>query len=167
MIYFRRGTFRRNTRTNLTYGGQNYRGGYRRNYWHVNYKIGRSRSRKRQYSESTRRNDRSSSSRSRSGPRASTNRGRIRCQKCNEYDHTAKDCMTSKWEKETEQAQQMYNMDEEQTALKILVCYAIMKLTPIGLKQPLVTSQSQTRRLDMLSQHASIGQLSQHAVTLS
>ena len=32
--------------------------------------------------------------------------------------------------------------------------YAIIELTPIGLKQPLVTSQSQTGKLDTLSQHA-------------
>ena len=44
----------------------------------------------------------SSSSRSRSGSRASTNRGRIRCYKCREYDHFTKDCLTSKLEKETE-----------------------------------------------------------------
>ena len=53
----------------------------------------------------TRRNDRSSSSRSRSGSRPSTNRDRIRCYKCREYDHFAKDCLTSKLEKETEQMQ--------------------------------------------------------------
>ena len=48
-------------------------------------------------------------------------RDRIRCYKCREYDHFAKDCMTSKIEKETEQVQQMYNMDKEQTSLKTLV----------------------------------------------
>ena len=37
-----------------------------------------------------------------------------------EYDHFAKDCPTSKVEKESEKIQQMYNMDEEQTALKLL-----------------------------------------------
>ena len=34
------------------------------------------------------------------------------------------------------------------------MCYAIIELTQIGLKQPLVTSQSQARKLDTLSQHA-------------
>ena len=48
------------------------------------------------------------------------NRDRIRCYKCREYDHFAKECPTSKVEKESEQIQQMYNMDEEQTALKLL-----------------------------------------------
>ena len=36
--------------------------------------------------------------------------------------------------------------------------YAIIELTPIGLKQPLVTSQSQAEKLDMLSQHAKCSQ---------
>ena len=43
----------------------------------------------------------------------STNRNRIRCYKCREDDHFAKDCQTSKIEKETEQIQHMYNMEEE------------------------------------------------------
>ena len=69
----------------------------------------------------SRRNDRSTSnSRSRSGSRASTNRDGIRCHKCREYDHFAKHCPTSKEEREIEQIQQMYNLDEEQTSLKTL-----------------------------------------------
>ena len=87
--------FRGNLRPNQMYRGQNYRGGYRRNYRNKNYKRGRSRSRERQYLENTRRNDRISSSRSRSGSRASTNRDRIRCYKCKEYYHFVKDCLTS------------------------------------------------------------------------
>ena len=82
-----------------------------------NYERGRSGSRDRQYSDNTRRSDRSNS-RSRSGSRASTNRDRIRCCKCREYDHFAKDYPTLKVEKESEQMQQMYNMDKEQTTLK-------------------------------------------------
>ena len=39
------------------------------------------------------------------------------------------------------------------------MCYAIIKLTPIGLKQPLVTSQSQARRLHTLPQHAKCSQV--------
>ena len=50
------------------------------------------------------RNNRSTSnSRSRSGSRASINRDRIRCYKCREYDHFAKDCPTSREERELEQ----------------------------------------------------------------
>ena len=47
------------------------------------------------------------------------------------------------------------------------MCYAIIEITPIGLKQPLVASQSQAGRPDMLSQHASIDRISQHAVAQS
>ena len=56
----------------------------------------------------------------RSGSRVSINRDRIRCYKCRKYDHFAKDCPTSKIKKETDQIQQMYNMDEEKTSLKML-----------------------------------------------
>ena len=48
------------------------------------------------------------------------NRDGIRCCKCREYDNFAKDCATSKLEKEAKQMQQMFNMDEEQTSLKTL-----------------------------------------------
>ena len=44
------------------------------------------------------------------------------------------------------------------------MCYAIIELTLLGLKQPLVTSQSQARKLDTLSKHASVDKQSQHAV---
>ena len=40
-----------------------------------------------------------------------------------EYDHFARECLTSKIEKETEQIQWMYNMDEEQTSLKTLATH--------------------------------------------
>ena len=50
-----------------------------------------------------------------------TNRDRIRCYKCREYDLFTKDCPTAaKAERETEQIQQMFNLDEEQTTLKTL-----------------------------------------------
>ena len=39
------------------------------------------------------------------------------------------------------------------------MCYAIIELTPIGLKQPLLTGQSQAGRLDKLSQFASEAKL--------
>ena len=56
------------------------------------------------------RNRTTSNSRSRSGSRASTNRHRIRCYKSREYDHFARDCPTSRGEKEIEQLQQMLNL---------------------------------------------------------
>ena len=56
-------------------------------------------------------------SRSRSGSRASTNRDRIRCYNCREYYHFARDCPTSRGEREIEQLQQMLNQEEDQTSL--------------------------------------------------
>ena len=40
---------------------------------------------------------------------------------CREYDHFAKDCPTSREEKEIEQLQQMSNLEDELTLLKSLV----------------------------------------------
>ena len=51
----------------------------------------------------------------------STNRDRIRCYKCREYDYFARDCPTSRKERELEQLQQMLNLGDEQTSLKSLV----------------------------------------------
>ena len=102
---FRRGNFRRMQ----SYRGQKFRGAYRGNYQNEDFGRGRSRSRERQYSRNFRRYDQSSI-RSRSGSRASTDRGQIRCFKCREYDHFAKDCLNSDTEKEqSEQIQQMFN----------------------------------------------------------
>ena len=53
--------------------------------------------------------------------RGSTNGDRIRCYKCSDHNHFAKEYLTSKVEKESDQVQQMSNMDEEQTTLKLLV----------------------------------------------
>ena len=105
---------------NQNFRRQNNRGGYRGIYRNENYNRGRSRPRERQYQGNIRRNDRRSSSRSRSGSRVSTNKDRIRCFKCREYDHFANDCLTTKAEKETDQIQQMFNLDEEQTSFKML-----------------------------------------------
>ena len=53
----------------------------------------------------------------RSGSRASTNRDRIRCHNCREYDHFARDCPSSREERDLDQLQQMLNLEEEQTHL--------------------------------------------------
>ena len=66
-----------------------------------------------------RRNNRSlSHSRSRLGSRASTNRDRIRCFECREYDHFARECPTRQASRETEKIQQIFNTDEDQTILQ-------------------------------------------------
>ena len=57
----------------------------------------------------------------RSSLRADTNRDRIRCFKCREYGHIANDCPNSDMERESEQIQQMYNLDKSQTVLQVLV----------------------------------------------
>ena len=59
-----------------------------------------------------------SNSRLRSGSRANTNRDRIRCFECREYDHFARECPTRQESRETEQIQQMFNMDKDQTILQ-------------------------------------------------
>ena len=60
------------------------------------------------------RRDRSSSNdRSRSGSRASTNRDRIRCYACREYDHYARNCPNSREERDLEQLWHMLNMEEQ------------------------------------------------------
>ena len=110
---------------------QNNRGGYKGKYRNDNYERGRSRSRERSYSGNFRRNNRSKS-RSRSQSRASTNGDRIRCYKCREYDHFAKDCPTVKEERDTDQIQQMFNLDEDQTSLKTLATDTYDNLNCVG-----------------------------------
>ena len=108
--------FRGNTRG---YGRQDSRGEYRDNRCN-DYNRSRNRSRERTFSRNYGSNrDRSSSnSKSRSGSRANTNRDRIRCYNCREYDHFVRDCPNSREERDLEQLQQMLNMEaEEQTHL--------------------------------------------------
>ena len=47
-----------------------------------------------------------------------TNRDRIRCFECREYDHFARDCPTRQTSREAEQIQQMFSMDKDQTLLQ-------------------------------------------------
>ena len=58
-----------------------------------------------------------SNSRLRSGSGARTNRDRIRCYNCREYNHFARDCPTSREERDIDRLQQMPNLEEEQTHL--------------------------------------------------
>ena len=86
------------------------------NYRNDSYNRSRNRFRKRLFSRNYANNrTRSiSQSRSRSGSRASTNRDRIHCYKCREYNHFTRDCPTSRKEKEIEQLQQMLNLGNVQ-----------------------------------------------------
>ena len=82
----------------INFNRQNSRGEYRSNYGNESYDRSRNRLRQRSFPRSynNSRNRSTSNSRSRSGSRASMNTNRIRCYKCREYDHFAKDCPTSK-----------------------------------------------------------------------
>ena len=73
----------------------------------------RNRSRGRTFTGSYRRDRSSSNDRSRSGSRASTNKDRIRCYVCREYDHFVRDCPNSREERDLEQLQHMLNMEEQ------------------------------------------------------
>ena len=56
------------------------------------------------------RRDRSSSN---DGSRSSTNRDRIRCYECREYDNFARDCFNSREERDFKQLQHMLNIEEQ------------------------------------------------------
>ena len=97
------GRFRNNAYRGCTPDNQNFRGKYRSNFnrrgkLRNNYRgqgYDRNRSRSLDRQDRSRRRDRSmSNGRSRSGLRAGTNRDRIRCFECMEYDHFARDCLT-------------------------------------------------------------------------
>ena len=98
----------------------NYNGDrHRKNFGNQHYEIYRSRSNDRLFRGNNRRNNRIiSNSRPRSGSKVSTNRDRIRCFKCQEYDHFMINCLTTHADRQVEQFQQMFNMDEGQTLLQ-------------------------------------------------
>ena len=77
------------------------------------YRNNQSRSRERQRSRTTSR-ERDTRSRSRSSSQVSTNRHRLRCYRCNEYDHFAKECPNTMLEEEQIKNLQML-LPEEQT----------------------------------------------------
>ena len=96
------------------YSRQDDRGNYR-NERYNNYNRDRSRPKERNFTRNYNNSrDRSSiNSRLRSGSRVSTNRDRIRCYACREYDHFMRDYTNSREERNLEQLQQMLNMEEE------------------------------------------------------
>ena len=106
---------------NQRYGRQNYnRKRFRENFRNQGYERNMSRSYDRQTRGNNRRDNGSiSNGRSRSGSRVSTNRDRIRCFECQEHDHFARDCPTTQVDREVEQIQQMFYMDEDQTLLQM------------------------------------------------
>ena len=124
-------------------GNQRYRNNnnnYRRNgYRGQSYDRNGSRSLDRQ--DRGRRNNRSvSNGRSRSGSRASTNRDRIQCFECREYDHFARECPTRTENRETEQIRQMFSLDKDQTILQTPLMDTeddIMMITPMETRDSL------------------------------
>ena len=110
---YRKNNFGENSRN---YCRQNSRGEYRNNnYRNDRYDRSRNRSRDRSFSRGydSNRNRSTSNSRLRSGSRASTNRDRIRCYKCREYNHFMRDCPTSRDEREIEQLQHILNLEDQ------------------------------------------------------
>ena len=64
----------------------------------------------------------------------STNRDRIRCFECRECDHFARECPTRQENRETEQIQQMFSLDGDQTILQTPLIDTeddVMKITPM------------------------------------
>ena len=96
------------------YGRQNNRDNYRnKRYGSNNRDMNRSRERTLTRNYGNGRDRSSSNDRSRSGSRVSTNRDRIRCYACREYDHFVRDCPNSREEGDLEQLQHMLNMEEQ------------------------------------------------------
>ena len=113
-----------NNNTRQNYQGNRFRGNFRgdgrqnsiegyRNEKYGNNNRHRNRSRERAFAGSYRRDRSSSNDRSRSGSRASTNRDRVRCYVCREYDHFVRDCPNSREERDLEPLQHMLNMEEQ------------------------------------------------------
>ena len=101
-----RGNFKGNNR-------QDSRERYRNKRYSNHNNRNRNRSGERMFVGNYRRDRSSSNDRSRSGSRACTNRDRIRCYVCREYDHFARDCPNSREEGDLEQLQHVLNMEEQ------------------------------------------------------
>ena len=106
---YRGNRFRGNTRG---YNRWDDRGNYR-NERYNNYNRDRNRLRESNFTRNYSRDRSSSNSRLRSGSRASTNRDRLSCYTCREYDHFVNDCPNSREERNLKQLQQMLNMEDE------------------------------------------------------
>ena len=122
-----------NNNSRLNYKSNNFRGtargsgrqNNRENYRNERYSSNnsnRSRTRERTLPRNYGNNrDRSpSKNRYRSGSRASTNRDRIRCYVCREYDHFARYCPNSREERDLEQLQHMLNMEQQDHRIESL-----------------------------------------------
>ena len=108
-LNYRSNSFRGNFRG---YGRQNNRENYRNEGYGSNNRD-RNRSRERTLTRSYGNGKDRSNDRSTLGPRASTNRDRIRCYACREYDHFARNCPNSREERDLEQLQHMLNREEQ------------------------------------------------------
>ena len=113
-----------NNSTRQNYRGNRFRGNFRwdnrqssregyRSERYGNNNRDMNRSRGRTFTGNHRRDSSSSNDRSRSGSRASTNRDRIRCYACREYDHFMRDCPNSREERDLDQLQHMLNMEKQ------------------------------------------------------
>ena len=113
-----------NNNTRQSYRGNRFRGNFRgnnrqnsreeyRSERYGNSNRDRNRSRGRAFTGNYRKDRSSSNDMSRSGSRASTNRDRIRCYTCREYDHFVRDCPNSREERDLEQLQHMLNKEEQ------------------------------------------------------
>ena len=95
----------------------------------------------------------------------STNRDRIICYKCREYDHFMEDCPTAKEERDIEQIEQMFNLDKEQTSLKTLAtvtCHnhnKINSLENIRLTQEQIEQDQELSKLDATIGDINYGEL--------
>ena len=96
-----KGSYKYNTRGNPRYGRNNNSDNRRDSYRNQNCDRNRSRSYKRDNRDG-RDSKSASNSRSRLGSRASTNRDRIRCFKCREYDNFARECLTRQASREAD-----------------------------------------------------------------
>ena len=110
-----RGNYGYNMQGNQRYRNNNHK--RRNSYRGEDYDRNRSRSLDRQ-ARGRRNNRGASNGRSRSGSRVSTNRDRISSFECREYNHFARECPTRRENRETEQIQQMFSLDDDQTQLQ-------------------------------------------------